>query len=169
MSFQLRYKLLPGSTIWTLFYKDTLSRLELVHKPLWIWETYPPKQFSFVKTNDVSTMINTCLINGMKHYESYSCYSLFEFIAPDSFPNLEFIRAFLRIIVLYYFQGDYLCILISPHSLHNWSCPMYEGSNSSHVPLLDIISQNQVHQCQERFSPVCVIYTKVMESHDQPR
>lgn len=107
-------------------------------------------------------MINACLINGMKRYESYSCYSLFEFIAPDSFPNLEFIGAFLKIIVLYYFQGDYLYILISPHSLHNRSYPIYQGSNSSHVPFLDIISQNQVHLCQERFSSVCVTYSKVI-------
>lgn len=54
----------------------------------------------FVETNDVPMMINICLINAMKHYESYSCYSLFEFIAPDSFPNLEFIHAFFKIIVL---------------------------------------------------------------------
>lgn len=159
VSFQLRYKWLPGSTIWTLFYKNTLNGLELVHKPLHIWETYPPKWFTFVKTNDVSTVVNAGLINGMKRYDSYSCYSLFEFVAPDSFPNLEFISAFLKIIVLYYFQGDY--ILISPRSLHNRSCPIYQGSDSSHVPFLDIISQNQVHPCQERFSSVCVTYSKV--------
>lgn len=80
--------------------KTHWTDLNCLHKPRWICKTYPPKQFTFVKTNDVSTMINICLINGMKHYESYSCYSLFEFIAPDSFPNLEFIRAFLKIIVL---------------------------------------------------------------------
>lgn len=162
VSFPLWYKWLPGSTIWTLFYKNTLNGLELVHKPLQIWKTYPPKWFTFVKTNDVSTVINACQINGMKRYDSYSCYSLFEFIAPDSFPNLEFIGAFLKIIVLYYFQGDYLYILISPRSLHNRPCPIYQGSNSSHVPFLDIISQNQVHPCQERFSSVCVTYTKVI-------
>ena len=79
----------------------------------------------------------TAMRDVMRPFWCHSCCSLFEFIGPDSFPNLEYICVFFFVIVLYYFLEKYLCMLISPHSKHLRSYQMDQGSNDSGVPFLD--------------------------------